>query len=53
MPHQYSDHAGREEANRDLEVMIHAENEKGLRRIIINFTPSYVQYLPPFMNPQR
>ncbi|KAJ5265207.1 uncharacterized protein N7525_007401 [Penicillium rubens] len=35
-----SEHNGKFETNRNLEVMIHAKNQKGLRRVIVNFTPS-------------
>lgn len=39
--HRCSDHGGEEQSNDDLEMMIHNENQKGLRYVIINFTPSY------------
>ncbi|KAJ5345878.1 C4-dicarboxylate transporter/malic acid transport protein [Penicillium brevicompactum] len=39
--HRCSDHGGEEQSNDDLEMMIHNENQKGLRYVIINFTPSW------------
>lgn len=43
--HRCSDHGGREQSDHDLEMMIHNENQKGLRYVIVNFTPSYVEQL--------
>lgn len=37
--HLCDDHGGAD-ANHDIEVMIHAKNQKGFRRVIVNFTPS-------------
>lgn len=34
-----AEHGGRD-VRHDIEVMIHAKNQKGLRRVIVNFTPS-------------
>lgn len=43
------EHGGVEQTNHDFEAKLHAKNQKGLRQVIVNFTPSFVQSYSTFV----